>query len=41
MSLQSQAVPGMIMVIPIIYKEQSEIPRQAHSVVGGGGKKIR
>jgi len=30
LSLQSQAIQGVIMVILIIYKEESEIPRHAH-----------
>lgn len=29
-SLQSQAIQGVIIVILIIYKEESEIPRHAH-----------
>lgn len=29
-SLQSQAIQGVIMVILIIYKEESEIPHHAH-----------
>lgn len=37
-SLQSQAIQGVIMVILIIYKEESEIPRHAHCEERGGGE---
>lgn len=40
-SLQSQAIQGLIMVILIIYKGESEIPRHAHCEEREGGKSGR
>lgn len=37
-SLQSQAIQGVIMVILIIYKEESEIPRHVHCEKREGGR---
>lgn len=41
-SLQSQAIQRVITVILIIYKEESEIPRHAHTAEreGGGGNQV-
>ena len=37
-ALQSQAIQGVIMVILIIYKEESEIPRHVHCEERRGAK---